>query len=153
MLEHEIKKLVEEFLGATGFHVEKMELTLDISDGSYTAHLSSNDSRKIIGRGGEGLQDLNHLLRRVVEKKSGDAAPRITVDVNGYLRERIERLQTMAHMMAERARFFKSSVELEPMNAYERRVIHDFVSRHADLISESSGTGKNRRVVISFKKD
>jgi len=152
MLEHEIKNLVEEFLASTGFHVEKLELTLDMSDGSYTAHMRSNDAHRILGRSGEGLQDLNHLLRRVVEKNAGEQAPRVTVDINGYLRERIERLQTMAHMMAERARFFKSSVELEPMNAYERRIIHDFVSRHSDLLSESTGMGKNRRVVISFKK-
>ncbi len=152
MLEHEIKKLVEEFLEKTGFHVDSLELTLDMNDGSYTAHMRSSDAHRILGRNGEGLQDLNHLLRRVVEMKAGEAVPRVTVDINGFLKERIERLQVVAHMMAERARFFKSSIELEPMNAYERRIIHDFVSHHPDLTSESSGTGKNRRVVISWKK-
>ena len=56
-------------------------------------------------------------------------------------------------MMAERVRFFKSPVELEPMNAYERRIVHDFVSKHGDINSESTGVGKSRRVVLSYKGD
>ena len=56
-------------------------------------------------------------------------------------------------MMAERARFFKSRVELDPMNAFERRIVHEYVSQHKDLSSESAGVGKGRRVVISYKEN
>lgn len=152
MLEHEIKSLVEEFLGKSGFHVGSLDIVLDMDSGSYTVSIRSDDGHRILGRTGEGLSDLNHLLRRIIETKKGADAPRVSIDINGFQKARIDHLRTVAHMMAERARFFKSAVELDPMNAYERRIVHDFVSKHADLISESTGTGRNRRVVISFKK-
>ena len=53
-------------------------------------------------------------------------------------------------MMAERARYFKSSVEVDPMPAFERRIVHEFLSDAIDLKTESTGFGAKRRVVIKY---
>jgi predicted RNA-binding protein Jag len=53
-------------------------------------------------------------------------------------------------MMSERARYFKSNIEVDPMSAFERRVIHEFLSEATDLKTESIGTGSSRRVVIKY---
>lgn len=53
-------------------------------------------------------------------------------------------------MMGERARYFKSSVEVDPMSAFERRVVHEFLSNASDLKTESMGFGPTRRVVIKY---
>lgn len=153
MLESEIKNFIEDMLRTTGFDFEQLTVELDMDSGSYWAAISSNDSKQLIGRGGETIQALNYLLKRILETKHPENTPRIILDVNNYQKSRIERIKTTAYMMAERARFFKSSVELDPMNAFERRIVHEFVSKHADLSSASAGTGFNRRVVISYKKD
>ncbi len=153
MLENDLKNFIEEFLTKAGFHFDDLNILLDLDSGSYTISIRSNDARHLVGRDGEGLQNINFLLRRMVEKKHGEKAPRITLDINGFQKEKSDRIRTVAHMMAERARFFKSSIELEPMNAYERRIVHEYVSKHPDLISESAGTGRMRHVIISFKKD
>lgn len=153
MMESDLKKLIEEFIQASGFSVDGVDITIDMDSGSYWIALSSSDSRALIGQNGEHIQALNHLVKRMLETKHKENTPRITIDVNDYQKGRIDKIKTTAHMMAERARFFKSKIELDPMNAYERRIIHDFISKHDDLSSESTGFGKSRRVIISFKQN
>ena len=53
-------------------------------------------------------------------------------------------------MMSERARYFKSNIEVDPMSAFDRRIVHEFLSSATDLKTESTGTGYNRRVVIKY---
>ncbi len=153
MLETDIKNLIEEFLTKSGLHYDDLNVLLDLDSGSYMVSIRSNDARHIVGRDGEGLQNINYLLRRIVETKHKENAPRVMLDINGFQKEKIDRIKTIAHMMSERARFFKSKIELEPMNAYERRIVHEYVSKHPDLLSESAGSGRIRHVVISWKKE
>lgn len=151
MLENEIKNLIEEFLNKGGFSFDEVSVSLDMDAGSYWVSIKSGDSKVLIGRQGETMQAINYLLKRAVENKYKENTPRVIIDVNDYQKTKIDRIKTTAYMMAERARFFKSSVELEPMNAFERRVVHEFISGQDDLESESSGVGRSRRVVIKYK--
>ncbi|MGH7249994.1 MAG: R3H domain-containing nucleic acid-binding protein, partial [Minisyncoccia bacterium] len=59
-------------------------------------------------------------------------------------------IRAVAHMMSERARYFKSNIEVDPMSAFERRVVHEFLSDATDLKTESVGIGRDRRVVIKY---
>ena len=59
-------------------------------------------------------------------------------------------MRAIAHMMAERARYFKSNIEVDPMSAFERRIVHEFLADATDLKTESEGYGPNRRVVIKY---
>ena len=110
-----------------------------------------------IGRDGEALSALNHLVRRIIETKMPkdaenptEVASAVMVDINGFQKRRIENIHAVAHMMAERARYFKSNIEVDPMSAFERRIVHEFLSNETDLKTESEGEGRNRRVVIKY---
>ncbi len=152
MIDQDLKKIIEEFFNKTGFDYRDVSINLNLESGSYWCSVNSSDPRSLIGREGEAIQAINYLVRRMVEVRYKEGAPRVTLDINNYQKDREDRIKTTAHMMAERARFFKSRIELEPMNAYERRIVHEFVSHHPDLTSESVGDGKSRRVVIVFKE-
>lgn len=112
-------------------------------------------------RGGEALSALSHLVRRIVETKTPEEmrggassmAEGILIDVNNFQKKRIENVRAVAHMMAERARYFKSSIEVEPMSAFERRIVHEFLSTAPDVKTESQGVGPSRRVVIKYIGD
>ena len=106
-------------------------------------------------REGEALFALNHLARKIIETKTPPTEaenPGVSflIDINGFQKKRVENLRAIAHMMAERARYFKSSVEVDPMPAFERRVVHEFLSGAEDLKTESTGFGPHRRVVIKY---
>ena len=153
MIDQDLKNLIEEFSTKTSFDYKVLEVNLDLESGSYWCSVRSIDSHALIGRDGETIQAINYLVKRILEKKYGEETPRVILDINNYQKDRIDRIKTTAYMMAERARFFKSRVELDPMNAFERRIVHEYVSQHKDLSSESAGVGKGRRVVISYKEN
>lgn len=110
-----------------------------------------------LDRGGEALSALNHLARKIIEAKisptqgvGGYSDLGIMIDINGFQKKRIENIRAVAHMMAERARYFKSNIEIDPMTAFERLIVHEFLSSALDLKTESVGTGPSRRVVIKY---
>ena len=147
----EIQNYIEKILNL--LEVEYEDISIDISDSSsYVCNISSKDSRFLIGRDGENLKALNYITKRAISQKNPDQKVHILLDVNGYQEEKIKKIKAIAHMMAERSRFFKSAVELDPMNSFERHVIHEYIQDMNDLETESTGTGRDRRVVIKYKK-
>lgn len=118
------------------------------AEGGLQATVSGGDSGKLIGRGGRTLAALEYLTNAVVNKDESEAHVRVSVDVGGYKERRDERLRGVALKAAVRARKTGFAVELEPMSAAERRVIHMTLADDPAVESESSGEGKNRRVVV-----
>ncbi len=149
MTTQDIQNFIEQMLSNMGFGQNSIDFDID-ERGTKVFKISTTDSKDLIGKDGETLQSLNHLLKRFVEKNG--ETNHVMIDINGYQDKKIERIKTIAHMMSERARFFKSSVELEPMNAFERHIIHEYVQNLEDLETESTGFGKERHIVIKYKK-
>lgn len=114
--------------------------------------IRTEDAGILIGEGGKNLFSLSHILKkiagRIFEGKSKEI-PAFTLDVNGYYSKRISNLKETAKMGAERARFFKKEVALDPMNAFERRIVHTVLSEYPDIRTESVGIeGRDRRIII-----
>ncbi len=154
MNSQEIQNLIKEILETMGLKVK--EVVISNEDGSKTTWFSAevDNPYHFTFREGEALQALNHLVRRIVESKlpNGDneqGVP-ILVDIGGFQKKRVENVKAIAHMMAERARYFKSSIEVDPMTAFDRRIVHEFISNATDLKTESMGYGPSRRVVIKY---
>ena len=117
-------------------------------EGGLQADIYGGDSGKLIGRGGRTLAALEYLTNAVVNRDESAPHVRVSVDVGGYKVRRDERLRGVALKAAARARKTGFAVELEPMSAAERRVIHMTLADEPAVESESSGEGKNRRVVV-----
>lgn len=140
---------MEEIFNHTGCTLSKCEFSDE--DGMMWCMIDTPDSRFMIGREGETLRSLNHLVRKIIDKKFGEESlQKLFIDVNGYQKKRFESLKNIAHMMAERARYFKSNIEIDPMPAYERRIVHMFLEDSKDIKTESEGYGSERRVVIKY---
>lgn len=144
-----IQNFIEQIMKIMGFSYNSIDFDVN-EHGTKIFKISGEETKDLIGKDGETLQAINHLLKRLVEKE-GETA-HVMLDINGYQDKKIEKIKMIAHMMAERSRFFKSAVELEPMNAFERHVVHEYIQNHNDLETESTGFGKERRVVIKYKK-
>lgn len=159
MYKDKVKEAVEQIFKHTACVISKCDFSDD--GGMLWCTIETPDSGFIIGRDGETLRSLNHLVQKIVEKSllstqsdedkvAGERGPSIFIDVNGYQKKRFENLKNIAHMMAERARYFKSNIEVDPMPSYERRIIHMFLEGAKDIKTESEGYGPNRRVVIKY---
>ena len=131
-----------------------LNATVEILDqdeeGVYIA-INGNDLGLLIGRRGDVLDSLQYLatLAANIEKKG---FYRVTVDVQGYREKRAETLRGVAKRMSEKVLKYKRSFALEPMNAYERRIIHSACQSIDGVTTRSIGEGADRKIVISPEK-
>ncbi len=113
------------------------------------ADIIGGNPGKIIGRGGNTLRSLEYLTNVIINRyNDSDEGVRVTVDVGGYKRRRHEKLVALTHKIMDRVRRENKAFSLSPMSAAERRLVHIEVADCDDLISDSTGSGKGRRVVI-----
>lgn len=112
--------------------------------------IKSSDMGIIIGRRGNTLDAIQYILSLIVNKDREDYI-RIIVDTNDYRRRREETLYDLAHKMAQKAKIMRRPVRLEPMNPYERRIIHSALQGVKGISTHSEGEEPYRRVVIEFK--
>jgi len=91
------------------------------------------------------LPAFEHLVNLMLRREN---LPSYVVDVNFYRRERERLITELARAAAKKATITKSPIELPPMNAYERRLVHMEITTHPELTTESVGAGKERRVII-----
>ncbi len=155
MTKQEIHNLITELIEGLKVKVNKIDIIEDKAnkkgDKTWSA-VDVSEPHFFINREGEALSALNHLVRRIVEKNLVENSPTesFLIDINDFQKKKVEAVQAVAHMMSERARYFKSSVEVDPMSAFERRIVHEFLSEATDLATESIGVGPTRRVVIKY---
>jgi spoIIIJ-associated protein len=127
---------------------------MDISprdNGGINVNLTGPAMGAIIGRRGETLDAIQHLTNYVVNKDS-EKHLHISVDAEAYRSKREESLTHLAEKMAEKAIKYKRSMALEPMNSYERHVIHTALQNYEGVTTSSTGVEPNRRVVVSYVK-
>ena len=118
-------------------------------NGGINVKLSGPAMGAIIGRRGETLDAIQHLTNYVVNRGS-DKHRHISVDAEDYRSKREESLTHLAEKMAEKAIKYKRSMALEPMNSYERHVIHTALQNYEGVTTSSTGVEPNRRVVVSY---
>lgn len=120
-------------------------------NGGLNVNLSGNGMGAIIGRRGETLDAIQHLTNYAVNRGS-EKHLHISVDAESYRSKREESLTRLAEKMAEKAIKYKRSMALEPMNSYERHVIHTALQNYEGVTTSSTGIEPNRRVVVSYVK-
>lgn len=151
----EVQKILKEMLDAIGVPYSRIQ-EVDVA-GQKIFAIETDDARKLIGAHGDTIHAIDMLVKKMVEKRlssaDGEEFPMFLVDVNDYRSKQIRDLQTKALMMAERARSFQYDVELSPMSAYERLIVHTALQDAPNVKTESLGEGRNRRVVIKYSAE
>jgi len=116
--------------------------------------IQTKDSAILIGNQGETLQAINYILKKIIGQKTQEQEQvRFLVDVNGYQERKLIELEKQAELLADRVRAFKHDVELDPMNAYERMVVHALFTNDPHIDTSSFGEGKFRRVVLKYSSE
>ena len=150
----EVIKNAEEFLNSV-FDAMKFNVNIKCeffpSDNELDVELSGDDMGVLIGKRGQTLDSLQYLVSLVVNK-STNGYVRVKVDTEDYRRRRKETLENLAKNLSYKVKRTKRPVTLEPMNPYERRVIHSTLQNDKYVTTHSEGNEPFRRVVITLKK-
>ncbi|MBI2798424.1 KH domain-containing protein [Candidatus Saccharibacteria bacterium] len=126
-----------------------IEATVEVDDDEEhpTLMIDSADQALLIGRNGDNLRALQHVLN-VLLRREGTPEGFVAIDVAGYKKERTEKLKAMAQAALEEAVKGNKTVRLKPMNAYERRQVHMYLADSAEVVTESEGQEPHRIVVV-----
>jgi spoIIIJ-associated protein len=149
-METPVPTIIKEILGSVG--ITYTDLKEETVAGQPVYQIISDDSSLLIGLHGETIRAIDHLVKKVAEQR-GMERPNFVVDVNEYQIKRIRDLEMKAKMMAERARSFQYDVELAPMSAYERLIVHSVLADERSIKTESQGEGRDRRIVIKYSPE
>lgn len=132
----------------------ELDATLSVTDLEDGKKISINgeSASVLIGHHGETLDQLQYLVNLAANKKESDEDDRdytkIMVDIEGYRARREQALRALARRMSARVLKYRRNITLEPMSAYERRIIHSEVQEISGVSTNSIGTERSRRVVI-----
>ncbi len=149
-LEEKAKKFLDEVFTAMNLTV-LTELVFDKSENTLDVNLSGEEMGVLIGKRGQTLDSLQYLVSLVVNKESEDYI-RVKVDTENYRKRRKDTLENLAKNISYKVKRSKRSVSLEPMNPYERRIIHSALQNDKYVTTHSEGEEPFRRVVISLKR-
>ena len=143
----------ERFLAGLMEHMG-VEADIELSEregGGFVAKLSGSGMGAVIGRRGETLDAIQHLTNYAVNRGS-EKRVHISVDAENYRKKREESLVRLAEKMAAKAVKYRRSMALEPMNSYERHVIHTALQEYPGVSTSSTGAEPNRRVVVNYER-
>ncbi|MCL2842434.1 MAG: protein jag [Oscillospiraceae bacterium] len=122
-------------------------------DGTLYIELVGNSMGSVIGRRGETLDAIQHLTNYAVNRgASSSQRTRIYLDAENYRKKREETLVRLANKVADKVVRYRKNMGLEPMNAYERHVIHTALQDVEHVTTYSSGTDPNRRVFVAYDR-
>ncbi|MEM9399935.1 MAG: R3H domain-containing nucleic acid-binding protein [Verrucomicrobiota bacterium] len=146
-MDYSAKEMLEMMLGHLGFTFEvKEEERLN----GPTLHVLTRDPGRLIGRNGKTLEDIQFLLNRLLSK-SDDEPPKVTVDVENYKLHQYEPLFQKLRLAANKVKESGEAITLDPMNSYDRRIVHNFFKDDADIRSMSPND-KSRLKPITLTK-
>ena len=129
------------------------EFTTTDDEGNTTSvglNIEGEDLGILIGRRGQTMSSLQHIVRLIISHQQEVRLP-VVVDVEGYKERRCEGLRALANRLAEQVTSRKTAFTMEPMSAFERRIIHVTLVDNPDVFTESTGMGESRKVVIAPK--
>lgn len=152
-MKEKIYNHIHDLLPRLGFEVKSVSHLQDEDIHTDIFSIETDDPELLIGRNGDVLRAVNHIIHRMVEADkeiSIGTDQSFFIDVDGYYQKNLQEIKTKARIVAERARSFKSDIALDPMSAYDRMVVHAYMKQYDDIETESFGYGKGRHVVIKY---
>ena len=127
------------------------DIDVKVNEEEMNIELSGKDMGVLIGKRGQTLDSLQYLTSLVVNKGQKEYI-RVKVDTENYRQRRKETLENLAKNLAYKAKRTKKTVSLEPMNPYERRIIHSVLQKERNIETVSVGTDRERHVVVKYRR-
>lgn len=127
------------------------EIEIDEEEKVISINLTGEDTGDLIGKRGATLDALQYLISIVVNKESEDYY-RVKLDTKDFRDRRQKTLENLAKNVASKVKKTRRKVVLDPMNPYERRVIHSYLQADKNVTTKSEGEEPNRRVVVFYKR-
>jgi spoIIIJ-associated protein len=144
-----VKEFLNDVFNAMNMSVEII-FNLDEVNNCLDIELKGEEMGVLIGKRGQTLDSLQYLISLVANKNSENYL-RIKLDTENYRKRRKETLENLAHNIAYKVKRTKRQVSLEPMNPYERRIIHSALQNDKYVVTHSEGDEPYRRVVVTLK--
>ena len=127
------------------------EMQVSESGGAIEVVLNSKDPGALIGRRGETLDAIQHLTNYVINR-GGSSRVRVNIDAENYRQRRNETLESLAARTAGKVMKYRRNMTLDPMNAYERHVVHAALQSYENIQTYSVGSEPNRRIVVAYNR-
>lgn len=133
-------------------------VSLELDD-SQVVHIQidGEDLGALIGHHGETLSSLQAILSLILNRQASEQGAedryRVLVNIGNYRQRQEESLQALARRSAERARFTKKPITLPVLSAYDRRIVHMTLQQEPDVVGESEGEGRDRRLVVRLRDE
>ena len=147
-MNNQIKRHIQTLVKNMGIDAH---LELKIKEGTPYFNVIAPNTSVLIGRSGRTIEALQTIVSQMINSEI-NTYYRYVIDVNDYKENRKKRLEKMAKYTAKDVAKTKTEAHLEPMNAFERRIIHTALSESKDVMTESEGEGNERHVVIKLKE-
>lgn len=151
LIQAKAKEFLTQVFGAMDMTVE-IDTRFDAAEGELQVMMSGADMGILIGKRGQTLDSLQYLVSLVVNKET-EGYLRVKLDTENYRERRKETLETLAKNISYKVKRTKRPVSLEPMNPYERRIIHSALQNDKYVVTRSEGEDPYRHVVISLKRE
>lgn len=107
-----------------------------------------DDTQRLIGRRGQVIDALQHLVNKMMSRDRDDRGKPVIVDVGDYRERHVERLEELAERMVAKAKESGEPVDLNPMSAYDRRIVHMRIAEQEGVSTRSEGEGDRRHIVV-----
>lgn len=149
----DVEIFIKDFLKKLGA-LMSIDVDMEIleKDGIYSITLVSDNNAILIGKEGKTLNSIQTILRQTL-KNASEFSIKVNLDVSNYKLKKMKNIERLVKDLAKEVKETKLSVSLEPMNSYERRLVHTIIGEYPDLETESTGEGKERHVTIKYKEN
>ena len=151
--EGSVEERIETFMKGLMEHMgsDAIPVATKSGDDTYSVELQGSSLGMLIGRRGDTLDAIQHITNYAVNHGQGKRV-RINVDAENYRKKREESLIRLANKVAGKVSRSRRNITLEPMNAYERHVIHAALQDYPDVTTYSTGTEPGRRIIVAYSK-
>ncbi len=151
LVQKKAKEFLEQVFRSMGIEVS-IETLINKEDGELQVIMTGKDMGILIGKRGQTLDSLQYLVSLVVNKET-EGYLRVKLDTENYRERRKETLEVLAKNISYKVKRTKRPVALEPMNPYERRIIHSALQNDRYVVTRSEGEDPYRHVVITLKRE
>lgn len=150
---YDVKEYVKQFLKDLALNMNtSFNIEVNENDGVISAIIITDDSGVLIGKEGKNLNAIQTILRQSL-RKYGNFDIKVNLDISGYKLKRQKNIEREVRKIAKEVLKSKIDAKLDPMNSYERRIVHTIIAEYEGLATQSEGEAPNRYVVIKIKED